>query len=107
MKTIQEEKAQAFDNFAIGCALANAPIDEYKVPFECGFGAGVEFAQRWIPISEELPEHRLVVLAKVPLINYPLLFCYNEVRSKWFQLDDGEFYESEITPIKWRPIELK
>jgi len=38
---LEEEKKQAFDNFAISCALACTPIDEYKIPFECGFDAGI------------------------------------------------------------------
>ena len=71
------------------------------------FKRGVEFAQRWILPSEDLPEHRTVVLAHVPMINYPFIFCYDQIKSKWFHLYDGEFYESEITPTNWRPIERK
>ena len=69
------------------------------------FRYGVEFAQKWIKVEEELPKHRDVVLAKVPLINYPLLFAYNEIESKWYQFDEGDFFESEINPTCWRPIE--
>jgi len=69
------------------------------------FKNGVEFAQKWITPSEELPKNREVVLAKVPMINYPLLFSYNQISSKWFQFDEGDFYESEICPTHWRPIE--
>lgn len=69
------------------------------------FKNGVEFAQKWIKVEEEFPKHRDVVLAKVPLINYPLLFAYNEIESKWYQFDEGDFFESEINPTCWRPIE--
>ena len=75
--------------------------------FKNGFKAGVEFAQRWYSVDEESPTNREVVLAKVPFINYPLLFSYNEITNKWYQFDEGDFYESEINPTHWRPIELK
>lgn len=68
---------------------------------------GAREAQRWFKPQEELPKHRDVVLAKVPLKNYPLLFAYNEIREKWFHFEQGDFYESEVTPIEWRPIERK
>lgn len=42
MKTIKEQKKQAFSNFAIMCALACAPIDENEAAFNVGFDAGVE-----------------------------------------------------------------
>jgi len=69
------------------------------------FKHGVEFAQRWILPTEELPEHRTVVLGKVPMINYPHLFCYNQISSKWYHLDEGDFFESDTIPICWRYIE--
>lgn len=70
-----------------------------------GFYRGVLWANRWIEPENELPKNREVVLAKVPLINYPLLFCFNEIENCWYQFEDGEFYKSEINPICWRPIE--
>ena len=70
-----------------------------------GFFRGVLWANRWLESEKELPKHREVVLAKVPLINYPLLFSFNEIDDCWYQLDEGEFYESEIKPTHWRPIE--
>lgn len=82
--------------------------EKYQIPIDCyidWYKKGAKEAQRWIPTIEELPEHRLVVLANVPMINYPLLFCYDQIKSKWFQLDEGDFYESKITPTNWRPIE--
>lgn len=99
MKTIDEAAKNSFDRLSI------AGADTNEADFIGGFKIGVEFAQRWITPSEELPKNREVVLAKVPMINYPLLFSYNQISSKWFQFDDGDFYESEICPTHWRPIE--
>ena len=67
----------------------------------------VNITQCWIPVEEEMPTHREVVLCKVKVKNYPLLFCYNEIKGRWYQYDDGDFYESEMNPTHWRPIQLK
>lgn len=82
--------------------------EKYQIPDNCfidWYKKGAKEAQRWITPDEELPKNMEVVLVKVPLINYPLLFCYNQISSKWFQFDEGDFYESEICPTHWRPIE--
>jgi len=70
-----------------------------------GFYRGVLWANRWHNTYDEKPSHREIVLAKVPLINYPLLFAYNEFEGKWYQFNKGDFYLSAIVPIEWRPIE--
>jgi len=46
MKTINEAREDAND-----CIL---PKSKYE--FDRGFDKGIEFAQRWIPVEEELPE---------------------------------------------------
>lgn len=103
MKTIEEV---AFNRY-----ISDQKLPEHKrMQPSCYIdwaNLGAREAQRWIPVGEELPKHRDVVLAKVPLINYPLLFAYNEIESKWYQFDDGDFFESEINPITWRPIERR
>ena len=52
MKTIKEQKKQAFSNFAIMCAITCAPIDENEAAFNVGFDAGVEAVEEWIPMNE-------------------------------------------------------
>ena len=64
-------------------------------------------AQRWIPVEEELPEERSVVLGKIANLNYPHLFCYDEINSEWYHLDGFEFIGSDLIPTHWRPIERK
>ena len=67
-----------------------------------GFIAGVEFAQRWIPIEEELPEEGKIVLMKTLSSVFVGVF------------EDSHFYLNEIVNntqlifvgvIEWRPIE--
>lgn len=68
-----------------------------------GFIAGIEFAQRWIPVEEELPEFGLVVLFKE---------MNNNARIHLGRIcqDTDNFVEMAITyknVTHWRPIELK
>jgi len=101
MKTIEEEKKQAFDNAAITLAIGCMPIDESILPFELGFYAGVEFAERWIPVEEELPENDDLLLVKN---------ADNKIATAMF--DDERFYVDygAISPNRithWRPINHK
>lgn len=57
---------------------------------EISFKAGVEFAQRWIPVEEELPNECTFVLTKYK----------NTYSVSWY---DGEFNEM-YNPTHWRPI---
>ena len=60
------------------------------------FEAGVQFAQRWIPIEEELPEKLVQVIVK---------FENGWCTCTWIT-EDGDF-AFNVNPTHWRPIELK
>lgn len=60
------------------------------------FEAGVEFAQRWIPIEEELPEKLVQVIVKLE----------NGWCTCTWITEDGDF-AFNVKPTHWRPIELK
>ena len=60
------------------------------------FEAGVEFAQRWIPVEEELPEKLVQVIVK---------FEDGWCTCTWIT-EDGDF-AFNVNPTSWRPIELK
>ena len=64
--------------------------------FENGFKSGVEFAQRWIPVSEELPKEGQEIICKNG--NYKTVHFYypNGVV-------DEDFLKANYT--HWRPIE--
>ena len=42
----------------------NAGKEQYKAGRKIGFKAGVEFAQRWIPVEEERPTKGIEIIAK-------------------------------------------
>ena len=57
----------------------------------------VEFAQRWIPVEEELPEVGMNILANDKDYGMKL----------YLDLDEIDKHEIEYTCNKWRPIERK
>lgn len=66
------------------------------------FRSGVEFAQRWIPVEEELPQEDTYVLTLSNRHNGDVYY-----RVIWFR--HGGFFSIEQTSniTHWRPIELK
>ncbi len=103
MKTINEEK----DNVRI--YYANSSLNILGVS-DGAFQKGVEFAQRWIPVEEELPEKKNsnfsdLVLTKNKFNNILLErydFEYKHFNS--IRHDSKEVGDGQVT--HWRPIEL-
>ena len=101
MKTIEE----AAKEFAL-CAIMdyeaekelNGEVDVEEFSIEC-FKAGVEFAQRWIPVEEELPTESMYVLFKSDYFGVSIF-------DVGFFLN-GKFYTKNSKPTHWRLIELK
>ena len=81
---------------ALDEAYKNAGSNAY---FGNRFRAGVEFAQSWISIDEELPTELENVLFKSEYegeVLYEVGFLFS-----------GKFYVKNKMPTHWRPIELK
>ena len=75
---------------------------------EAGFKAGVEFAQRWISVEEELPEKQgYYLVLKTPLFRGN---C-NVVVAEFHEDNKTFYYQRSYSTIEnithWRPIELK
>ena len=71
----------------------------YNIVGKVIFKKGVEFAQRWIPVEEELPKEMVCVLLKTEYeghISFDVGF-----------LMDGKFKTKNSKPTHWRCIELK
>jgi len=81
---------------------------------EKAFKAGVEFAQRWISVEDELPKEGISVLIKNDfgyfginvLENGIWRMCTVEKIAGLLNLKEYEL-EKFATPTHWRPIELK
>jgi len=110
MKTIEEAAREYADSI-----WGENYITECKNYHSDGFKSGVEFAQRWVPIEEELPEQGNNVLVKllkpdynssikdatVESITIAYVNCYNQ-----FIISMMNNWESDFI-THWRPIELK
>lgn len=84
MKTIEEALNIAYDECKSNAYFGN------------GFKKGVEFAQRWISIDEELPPVSQQVIVKLK----------NNWHTCTWLLGDGTFAYN-IKPTHWRYIDLK
>ena len=71
-------------------------FDSNDIDLSDAFKEGVTFAQRWIPIEEELPEKLVQVIVK---------FEDGWCTCTWIT-EDGDF-AFNVKPTYWRPIELK
>jgi len=97
MKTIKEACVEVI--LDAPCGLPNYEEDDYNAGFvhgvDYGFKAGVEFAQRWISVEEELPEKGEKVL---------VLLDDNDIQfDSWL----GYWFAWHHKVTHWRPIELK
>ena len=113
MKTIEQAIEDIKAHLIDLCEAPNYEEDNYNAGYIAAidektselFKAGVEFAQRWISIEDELPQYYQSVLAD----NGEYIAVVARVSN-----GDEDFYSICGTnvymspdPIKWRPIELK
>ena len=122
MKTIEEAAKENYpecDN--------RKEENKFREALRCGFYAGVEFAQRWISVDDELPKEMEIVLVKVVGTNPKMQYiqyisqskvfyetsfvCFNFIK-KWdvlvrFERDEAFCIYKDYRISHWRPIELK
>ena len=89
---------------ALDEAYKNAGSNAY---FGNGFRAGVEFAQRWIPVEDELPDEKNGCINKEVIAftsdNFSYILIYDDYLG-W--LPNGT--DADIDNIThWRPVNLK
>ena len=105
MKTIED----AAGHYANSC-LYNDCITEREESFK----AGAEFAQRWIPVDEELPEIGEQVLAKKELRhgdtwvqNFYSIVTRMTPSGEWEGVEWSDVGHTRGIVTHWRLIELK
>ena len=105
MKTINDAAIECANIYLQGYR-DSYPADEND--FVDVFEAGVEFAQRWIPVEEELPRIGEKVITKMNKDKRTSYGIATRIREEW-EIDahwiDHTFSYMNIT--HWRPIELK
>ena len=101
MKTINDAAQEYAINKYEGCT---GIIEDTLVDFI----AGAEFAQRWIPVEEELPRIGEKVITKMNKDKRTSYGIATRIREEW-EIDahwiDHTFSYMNIT--HWRPIDLK
>ena len=96
MKTIEDALNIAYDECKSNAYFGN------------GFRKGVQFAQRWIPVEEELPKIGEKVITKMTKDKRTSYGIATRIREEWeinSHWIDHTFSNMNIT--HWRPIELK
>ena len=81
--------------------------NDYTIETEAAFKAGAEFAQRWIPVEEELPDEKNGYINKEVIAftsdNCAYVLIYDDYLG-WLPYGT----DADIDNIThWRPIELK
>ena len=100
MKTIEEAAKDFNDSHVNGHHPQKWVSDIFK--------AGVDFAQRWIPVEEELPEIGEKVITKMTKDKRTSYGIATRIREEWeinAHWIDHTF--SNMTITHWRPIDLK
>ena len=99
---------------AIGYASSKSSSDVFIESHIKDFKAGVEFAQRWIPVEEELPEIGEEVLVKRELRQgdtWVQRFCSVSTRlapsGEWEDVKWSDVGHTRGIVTHWRPIGLK
>ena len=94
MKTIKEASAEFCEK---------RRLESTGYPPDAWFRAGIEFAQRWIPVEEELPTPNLIVICKIKEYA-PFVGVYIPENSGFRNISENEGY---YRCTHWRPIEYK
>ena len=108
MKTIEEAKIKYCEKIESSPAMLRVDIIEQNMN---AFDAGVEFAQRWIPVEEELPEigEKVQVKLLIEIIGHKT----TDIDHDRLILKDGKTWMFDVEQMAgiavthWRPIELK
>ena len=97
MKTIEEAACDYVNNKYKEFALLDIFGEETSIrDLSSDFIEGVKFAQRWIPVEEELPEKSKQVIVKLE----------NGWHTCTWITEDGTF-AFNVKPTHWRYIDLK
>ena len=82
--------------------------DKYNEIYSLGFKAGVEFAQRWISVEEELPPIGEKVITKMTKDKRTAYGIATRIREEWeINVHWVDHTFSNMTITHWRPIEIK
>ena len=115
MKTIKQAKEEYSDSLKLGDAESVSKW-EFEMYAQCDFEAGVAFAQRWIPVEDELPEEGALVFAKSGNEPIDIDICWFKNKKFIMRFAYQPSYYSSTVKFRenitesithWRPIEYR
>lgn len=108
MKSLDEiakEYAQKVAGVVVPETLITYTIEELNEFSKIDFKAGVEFAQKFIPMSEELPPHNTKILVK-DSISESVSYGQFSQDLEWFHCHKSTNVLRKSDLVSWRPIFL-
>jgi hypothetical protein len=95
MKTKEEKLQEKLNNLPYEKHVDDGQFNDGSLSgFESGFNAGVEFAESWIPVEEELPNCS------------PYLAIDKQGKVELFNITEQSFIKA-VGIISWRPLNRK
>ena len=103
MQTIEEKIIKMYPNCENADEFISVRLQQIVDYKKEAFKSGVEFAQKWIPIEEELPEVDKIEFSDVVLTkNLP-----SNIKLEFYDAQFSQFttVRHDFPVISWRPIE--
>ena len=101
MKTIEQAAKESSEKAGYNPKIASDIVG--KTVYECAFKAGVIFAQRFIPFTEEQPNHHQKILVK-DSISESISYGQFSQDLEWFHCHKSTNVLRKSDIVSWRPI---
>lgn len=107
METIKEAEERVKADYAISPSFSDELIDSHEAILHlgCAFRNAVAWAERWIPVEEELPDNQDIVLVKTD--KGCVSTAYLHGKKSGFICYGQEAYNDFGEVTHWRPVEHK
>lgn len=107
METIKEAEKRVKADYAISPSFSDELIDSHEAILHlgCVFRSAVAWAERWIPVEEELPDNQDIVLVKTD--KGCVSTAYLHGKKSGFICYGQEAYNDFGEVTHWRPVEHK
>jgi hypothetical protein len=104
METIKEAEERVKADYAISPSFSDELIDSHEAILHlgCAFRNAVAWAERWIPVEEELPDNQDIVLVKTD--KGCVSTAYLHGKKYGFICYGQEAYNDFGEVTHWRPI---
>lgn len=104
METIKEAEKRVTADYAISPSFSDELIDSHEAILHlgCAFRSAVAWAERWIPVEEDLPDNQDIVLVKTDKGCVSTAYLHD--KKSGFICYGQEAYNDFGEVTHWRPI---